>query len=151
VIVNRLLPKGDEYFASWVESQTQMLPVIESYFAPVPISTIAFQRSEVIGLDLLDDFGRELFGADDPAAVHVSEVPFRFSKIGKDEHQLSIRLPFVPKQEIDISRKNEDLTIRIGTFKRVILLPRAIIALATAGAKMNNDHLEITFKKETGK
>ncbi|QCK84375.1 ArsA family ATPase [Phreatobacter aquaticus] len=148
VVVNRMLPKDDAYFARWVESQAQMLETVHSFFDPVPISTVPFQQSEVVGLERLEEFADHLFGDSDPAAVNTSGAPFTFTKVSEDEHLLSIRLRFAPKDEIEISRSNEDLFVRIGTFKRVILLPRALVSMATAGAKMNGDWLEIRFRKD---
>ncbi|WP_257165472.1 ArsA family ATPase [Bradyrhizobium sp. SRS-191] len=148
VVVNRMLPKGDGYFSHWVERQTAMIETVHSYFDPVPIATIPFQRSEVIGVERLEEFGSQLYGDADPAEVRISTAPFGFAKISDNEHRLSVQLRFAPKDKVEISRDNEDLFIRIGTFKRVILLPRALVAMQTAGAKMNGDALEITFRKD---
>ncbi|MFH1345080.1 MAG: ArsA family ATPase [Pseudomonadota bacterium] len=148
VVVNRMLPKGDGYFSHWVERQTAMLETVHNYFDPVPIAIIPFQQTEVIGIERLELFAAQLYGDADPAEVRVATAPFCFTKISDDEHRLTIQLRFAPKDKVEISRENEDIFIRIGTFKRVILLPRALVAMQTAGAKMNGDGLEITFRKE---
>jgi arsenite-transporting ATPase len=56
----------------------------------------------------------------------------------------------VHKEEIDLTRRQEDLLVRVGSFTRHVPLPRAVARLRTAGAKMQGQRLVITFAEEGG-
>ncbi|WP_256872896.1 ArsA family ATPase [Candidatus Entotheonella palauensis] len=61
---------------------------------------------------------------------------------------LEVVMPFVQKEEIDLTRQAEDLVIRVGNFKRHVPLPRSVVRLKTAGAKMDEGHLIVRFADE---
>jgi arsenite-transporting ATPase len=100
---------------------------------------------EVVGLQRLEEFAGVLYGAQDPVALESRGPAYGFSKRDDGRYQLQIKMPFAMKDKIEMTRSREDLVIRIGTFKRNILLPRAIAALPTAGARMEGDKLVVEF------
>ena len=51
------------------------------------------------------------------------------------------------KQEVDLSRHDQDLVIRIGSFKRHVPMPRSVQNFKTAGAEMKDNQLTVTFAK----
>ena len=68
-----------------------------------------------------------------------------FARRTDGHYRLELRLPFAPKDQIDLSRNGEDMVVRIGSFKRNILLPRAIAPLRTASTAMQGDTLVVRF------
>ena len=60
VVVNRLLPP-DGYFAAWREVQDEQLALARSAFDPVPVLTAAYYEREVMGAEMLDRLGSEVF------------------------------------------------------------------------------------------
>ena len=57
------------------------------------------------------------------------------------------RLPtarFIDK-EVELSKRNEELIVRIGGFKRHVLLPRNMAAREPSGAKVERDKVVIKF------
>lgn len=147
VIVNRLLPKNDEYFKIWVETQARHLEEIESYFNPVPVTKVPLFRDQVLGLKRLEEVGQVLFGDKDPAEIRIKGTTFQFAK-KKGIYSLTLPMPFVKKEEIDLSRQQDDLFVKVGSFKRHVPLPRAVARLDVREAEMKNGELVITFGQE---
>jgi arsenite-transporting ATPase len=145
IIINRLLPDTpDGYYARWVTAQTAYAQEIRDYFEPVPTVSLPLFDREVIGVDRLRLVSDALFGDDDPAQFYHKGAPYTFNKDGEG-YLLTINLPFVDKRELDIRRNHEDMIIRIGTFKRHVPLPRAVLNKEVASARMNDGVLEVRF------
>jgi arsenite-transporting ATPase len=147
VVVNRLLPEvaaENAFFADWVRTQTAYTAEIRAYFDPVDVVTMPLFRHEVIGEERLVEFSDQLYGDADPSQFFVQRPPYGFSKQGS-QYQLSIHLPFVEKQKIDLHRNHENLIVRVGSFKRHVLLPRAIVPLEVTSADMNQGRLSVYF------
>ncbi len=60
-------------------------------------------------------------------------------------YQLSMTLPFVSKQDVEVHRIADELIVRIGAFKRHILLPRQAAASDVAEAHFEGDRLTIVL------
>jgi len=147
IVINRLMPESEGYFARWARTQAHYASEIRGFFEPVPVKSLPLFEDEVVGVERLARLGGALYGDEDPARGFVAERPYEFKK-QDDLYTLILRLPFVGKGDIQLSRDDEDLVIRIGTFKRYVMLPRSISRLETAGARMENGNLYIRFVKE---
>ena len=148
VIINRLLPLTEGYFAQWAQSQAAYAQDIRAYFDPVPVITLPFWSQEVVGMAQLETFSQQLYEDRDPAAFFMDMPSYGFIKEAAGRYRLEIKLPFVPKEQIDLSRYGEDVVVRVGTFKRNILLPRSIVPLTTVNATMEGDTLVVRFAEE---
>jgi arsenite/tail-anchored protein-transporting ATPase len=146
VIVNRLMPEQKGYFSRWAETQKGYAEEIDEFFQPVPTAKLPMFEHEIIGLDRLQKIADALYGDEDPNQFYVKSPPYEFSKNG-GVYTLRLRLPFVGKGDVDVSRFGEDVIVRIGSFKRHIPLPRSVARLVTAGASLEQDQLVITFKE----
>jgi len=147
VIINRILPKEarGEFLKDWRRLQEHYVDEIERFFAPVPVRCLNLGRSEIVGMDGLKDLGRELFGQDDPTQVFFHENPYAFTK-KNGKLELSIKLPFLTKGEVDLHRAEDELIVRIGSFKKHVTLPRSFLRVQPAGARMEKDRLVVQFK-----
>ncbi len=145
VICNRVLPAGiDGYFAGLRATQQGYLPQVEADFAPVPVRTVPFFDREVVGLAGLREIGRALFGSGDPASFFYHGRPYQIvSKDGR--HVLEVALPFTSREEVGLSREADDVLIQVGNWHRTLVLPRALVAMTIAGAKMDQGILRIEF------
>ena len=148
VVVNRLLPEGEGYFAEWAKSQSAYTQYIADYFEPVPVLRAPLLSHEVTGMSQLETFSQLLFEHQDPTDFFVQSPSYGFKKDHDEAYRLEIRLPSAPTDQIDITRHQEDFVVRLGTFKRNILLPRAIAALEVSDVVMDNDILSVHFTKE---
>ncbi|GAI53090.1 unnamed protein product, partial [marine sediment metagenome] len=136
IICNRLIPDkvDDQYFSFWKKSQSQYYAVIEESFAPLPISSVPLLEKEVVGIPMLKVMADALYGDDDPTKVFFQGQAQQFHK--EDEHYiLTLVLPFTEKGDISLTQSGDELIIRVGNFKRNIILPRALVGLAATEAR----------------
>ncbi len=148
VVVNRLLPAeiSDPYFDRWKELQAEHLATIESAFTPVPLLKSHLRDRELIGSEALASIGKELYGETDPAGVLFTDDPMTIEPEGEG-YVLSLRLPFARKEEVDLSTKGEELFVRVGPYRRTIVLPAMLASRHVASATMKDDRLQISFER----
>jgi arsenite-transporting ATPase len=149
VIANRIIPEDvtDPYFGKWKEIQNEHLATIKESFEPVPLLTARLFEQEMVGFDLLTRMGEEVYGdADATQVLHVDE-PIRVRKQGR-WYILSLQLPFTDREQLDIHRKAEELLVRVGSYKRTLVLPHALQRLEIREARFVEDRLEIRFSEK---
>lgn len=147
VIVNRVLPEQETYLSSRVAAQQQYLKELATDFDPLPIFLAKWQPREMVGVAALEAFATDLYPGHNPAAVFIETQAFNLQKIQEDRYQLDLHLPFVSKEEVDLRRHGQTLSVRIGQFKRNLVLPRRVAALPTREAKLRDCHLTVLFAK----
>jgi arsenite-transporting ATPase len=147
VIMNRLLPEDvtDEYFKTWRESQRQHFEKAEEYFHPVPIFPVSLFRSEILGYDRISDLASEIYGNKNPLEFFSTGEPYELVKENGD-YVLRMNLPFVSSENVELNRISDELIIRIGAFKRHLLLPRYVAASESVKARVQDKHLCVFFK-----
>jgi arsenite-transporting ATPase len=149
VVVNRVLPEeaADGYFASWRESQHVQLELVRSAFAPLPILEAPFFEREVVGPAMLDVLAERVYGERDPAELlhHALE-----QELITDNGSATLRvpLPFAERGELDLKKVGLEVIVRVGAQKRTIVLPPAMSAYATSGARFEEGALRIFFEKD---
>ncbi len=148
VIVNKLYSDDvhDPFFDKWRRTQTQFLAEAHKYFDPVPILTLPLFDDQVVGRAGLEALGRALYGEKDPAASYRSDPPYRFTKKG-DGYVLTLNLPFVAKEEIDLAVASGDLIVRVGNVRHHVPIPRTLSGYAPSGAKVEDGKLTVRFAK----
>ncbi|MGZ4145199.1 MAG: ArsA family ATPase, partial [Actinomycetota bacterium] len=152
VICNRLIPSTvtDPYFEEWKKIQADHLKEIYQSFSPIPVLKVPLYQQEMVGLDLLDRLGTELYEEKNPAERLHSEEPMKIRKRGAG-YQLSLHLPFAGKSDLDLMRKGDDLYVRVGSYKRTFLLPAVLARLEIAGASFEDDRLVVSFARPAQK
>ena len=148
VVVNRIIPEevSDPYFGKWKDIQAEHLATVHESFEPVPILEARLFDREMVGVPLLAEMGTEVYGERDVTAVLYHDDPIRVRKRGEG-YILSMRLPFVSRDDMDIHRRGEELYVRVGSYKRNLILPQTLKRLVVREANFAGDHLEIVFGK----
>jgi arsenite-transporting ATPase len=148
VVCNRLLPTtvADSYFARWQTAQRKYRLQIEEAFSPLPVLTAPLLEHEVVGIDGLRDLAQRLFGDDDPTQIYYPAVAQEV-RARDGEYVLSLGMPFVEREEISLAQRGDELSIKVGTYKRQVLLPRALAGRKAVSAKMDGDRLTIAFAR----
>lgn len=148
IIANRLLPDevSDPYFDRWKELQAEHLGTIEESFSPVPILTARLRDQELVGALLLDSLGDEVYGELDPASVLHTENPMAIVKDGTS-YVLTLKLPLTEKEDLDLSTKADELFVRVGPYRRTIMLPKVLAMRDLAGARLADGKLTVTFEE----
>jgi arsenite-transporting ATPase len=145
VVVNRLLP-AEGYFAAWSEVQREQLETVRSAFEPVPVLTAPYLEREVVGPEMLDRLAGEVFGDRDPSAVLHSELSQQLvTENGRAT--LRVDVPLAEKGELSLRKIGLEVVVRVGPQKRTIMLPPALSAYSTSGARLEDGTLEISFER----
>jgi arsenite-transporting ATPase len=146
VIANRVLPPAarSEYFDRWFGIQAGHLAEARQSFEPLPFFQARLFDREMVGLPLLDEMAREVFGESDPASVFFQERPIEVRKEGKG-YAMYIRLPFAEKERIQVWTKGEELVVSVDNQRRHILLPRSLASRRLLGAAFKQHHLRVEF------
>jgi len=149
VVVNRIIPEDvtDPYFGKWKDIQAEHLRTVRESFEPVPILTARLFDREMVGVDLLDDMGREVYEDRPVTDVLYRDDPIRVRRRAGG-YVLAMRLPFVSREDMDIHRRGDELFVRVGSYKRNLILPATLQRLEVRGANFVGDHLEIVFARE---
>jgi arsenite-transporting ATPase len=146
VVANRILPDdvGWTYFRGWYEAQKRYGPLVEETFAPIPVRYAPFFDREVVGQPMLMELGEALYGEADPTRHFYRGRPY--SVVRSDgEYVMSVELPFASKEEIHLSRHADEIVIDVGTWRRNLVLPRALLEAPTRGARFEDHILKIRF------
>ena len=148
VVVNRVFPDevADGYFGEWRARQAERLAEVHEGFAPVPVLTARYLEHEVIGGEMLDRLGAELFADEDPAAVmHAGLAREIVSENGRTT--LRVAVPFAERDEVSLKKVDQELVVSAGLQKRTIILPPALARRRPAGARLEDGSLLIAFEK----
>ena len=146
VIINRILPDdvNERFFDEWKNSQMRYVKRAEEYFSPVPIYEAQLFREEVLGKEALSRLADSIYGDRDPTEIFYRELPYDIVKVDST-YRITIKLPFVKKQDVELNRVADELIIRVGSFKRSILLPKQATASNVAKAAFNGDKLIVSL------
>ena len=147
IIMNRMLPDNvqDTYFKDWMKGQQHHLEKARDYFNPVPIFPVNLSGGEVIGYSRLEDLANKIYGVKNPLERFFKQEPYRFIKENND-YRLKLKLPFALKKDVELNKRYDELVIRIGGFKRHILLPRQVAPLNSVKAKLEKEYLNVLFE-----
>ena len=150
VIVNRLLPAKmhDPFFDKWRKTQAQFLEEAHRYFDPVPLFTLPLRDDQVLGAAALLSLGTELWAGRDAAASFRSDAPYRYTK-QNGRYVLTLDLPFVAKEDVDLAVASGDLVVRIGNVRHHVPIPRTLAGYTPSGAKVEDGKLTVRFARAT--
>ena len=135
------------YFEAWKQTQQHYIKEAMDYFSDVPIWKVNLFAEEIVGEAGLHRLADALYSDIDPADQFAKERPYQFRKTA-DTYQLAMRLPFLSKEEIKLTKHGDELIVTIGSFKQHIALPRTLSNKKTTGAKLTGDQLVIKFQGE---
>jgi arsenite-transporting ATPase len=152
VIVNRLLPGElhDELFQKWQQIHRRYQVEVERSFAGIPIFNVPLFDSEVVGAAMLARMAQAIYGEDDPARRFATANSQRIDKDGTD-YVLALKVPFVDRSAVDLSRHNGELYVTVGNYRREISLPRVLARRETAGASIEDGELRVRFARRPEK
>jgi len=153
IICNRLIPEQvkDPYLQAWKDSQSKYHQLIKECFSPLPISDVPLMEQEVVGIPMLRAMAEAVYSGDDPTTIFFRGQAQDIQK--EDKHYvLTLTLPFTSKEKISLLQSGDELTIQVASFRRNVILPRALRGLAVNEAKLEEGKLKIKFhQRETKK
>ena len=147
IIMNRVLPDsvGETYFKDWRKSQKDYIKKAEAYFSPIPLFPVNLFRGEVLGFDSLKALADQIYRDRNPLERFFDGEPYSFVK-ENGKYQLRVKLPFIGKGDVELNKISDELIIRVGSFKRHVLLPRQVAASNSVKAKLDGEYLSVHFE-----
>ena len=149
IIMNRILPPKikDGYFQTWRENQKHYMELAEEYFDPIPILTVNLFRNEILGYERLRSLAEQIYGQRNPLERFFIGQPYDLTK-EDGVYCLKLKLPFAGKDQVELNKVSDELIVRIGSFKKHILLPRHVAASKSVKARMEEEVLNVCFEGE---
>ncbi len=146
VVANRVLPEEarSSYFDRWFAIQAQHLQTARQAFDPLPFFEAPLFDREMVGTEMLDLFGRRVFGEKDPSAVLYKDKPIEIRK-EKGGYALYVRLPFAEKDRINVWARGDELSIQVDNQRRHFVLPRTLAGRPVEGAAFKEQRLRVAF------
>ena len=147
IIMNRMLPDDvkDTYFQDWRVSQNKYVKKAEEYFSPIPIFHVNLFKDEILGVNRLRVLADQIYGNRSPAERFFKGKPYSLIK-ENEGYRLILKLPFIIKRDVELNKHSDELIVRVGNFKRHLLLPRQVASYETVTAELKDQHLCIHFK-----
>lgn len=147
IIMNRILPDSvnEKYFKDWRKSQKDYIKKAEAYFSPIPLFPVDLFRGEVLGFDSLKALADQIYKERNPLERFFDGEPYSFVKVN-GKYQLRVKLPFIGKGDVELNKISDELIIRVGSFKRHVLLPRQVAASNSVRAKLEGEYLSVHFE-----
>lgn len=149
VICNRIIPAevSDPYFAAWKDLQKKNIDLIGEAFGGLKVLKAPLFNSDVGGLDDLRRLGDALYGDTSPAGIMVNDLGTHTIErdLQTGDYLLRIPLPFADKTDMDLYRSTDELTVRVGPYRRNIVLPYTLWKLETGPANFVEGALQLRF------
>lgn len=147
VLVNRVIPEevNDPYFAAWKDLQKKNLAYIQEAFGNLPTLKAPLFDRDVSGLDALRQLADLLYGDRNPADIMFEGLTHSIEPDPNGGFVLSVPLPFADKNDLDVYRSADELTLRVGPYRRNIVLPYALWNLEIGEARFVESSLRIKF------
>jgi arsenite-transporting ATPase len=148
VLANRVMPAPPRattgWQAGWAETHRQRLAEIEASFAPLPVLQAPYAPAEPVGLAALGDFAETLYDHHDPTGLAPASDPLTVERT-TDGFALSVALPFAAKEELELTRRGDDIAVTVGASRRLITLPSALRRCDVEGARLDAGRLVVRF------
>lgn len=151
LVVNRVLPEeaGEGgFFKDKLEEQKENMELIHHAFDPMEIKYCEMMRTELRGLDKLKIMADMIYGDEDPYKIHSDRSPMMFvTEAGVDK--IIMKMPFVDGNKVELFRLDQStVMVHVGSQKRNIQLPDALVHSQVIGADFKDDELVIKFKRD---
>ena len=146
VVANRLLPAAvsDPWFDRWKGLQAEHLATIDEGFSPLPVLRAELADRELVGVDELRRFGDALYADLDAAALlHAGDT--MSVRAEGDRRELVLQLPFADRDELEVGRRDDELLVRIGPYRRAVVLPDSLRRRPVESAALRDGGLHVTF------
>jgi arsenite/tail-anchored protein-transporting ATPase len=112
----------------------------------VPILVGPYFPREVMGDEMLDRLGEEVFGPLDAADILHRELSQELS--GENgSATLRLPIPFAERGDIELKKIGLEVIVRVGGQKRTIILPPTMAAYSTSGARFEDGALNVFFER----
>lgn len=148
IICNRIIPPQvtDPYFQSWRLAQSKNLEDLQAAFGAMPMLKAPLFGKEIEGLEALRDLANNLYGEGNPSQIYQEKPPLQWQTDQDGSATLILSIPFASHEDLDLLHKKDELTVRVGNYRRNITLPYALWEQEIINAKFRDSTLYLRFE-----
>jgi arsenite-transporting ATPase len=153
VYINRVLPESElrgTFLKTLGERQARVLEEISSAFGTLPRFVVPMTAEEPVGVARLSELARQVFGERDPTEVMHTGPSLSVERHGAG-YVLSIPMPNVEIERLDLTKRGDELYVDVGNFRRGVSLPLALADLQPGVARVRDGILEVPFGVTPGR
>ena len=150
ILVNRIFPDEvqDPFFDVWKQRQAKNIEFVHEAFGALPVLTAPLFGEEMGGLEMLRRLADELYGDRDPAERMFDGVVHKLEQLdGDSTWMLRVPIGFARKEQLDLYRERDEITLSVGSYRRNIVLPAELQDLKITSAKFEDKSLNIRFEE----
>jgi len=103
-------------------------------------------QREVVGVEALAALAQGVYGDRDPVPPLANEQPLRFYVEG-ERYMLALRITGVSGDSVEVGRHGDELHVRLGHFRRTLVLPQYLSGLDPTWAQVEGDYLKVAFEQ----
>lgn len=146
VVVNRIVPEaaGHPWVERLVEEQSAQVDALGEHFAGLGRLSAHWRAEEPVGVDALSELAADLYGTADPAEPLAVVAPMRLD-LDDGGATLELVLGPVERSDVDLARRDGELLVSVGPYRRSLLLPDALIGRPITEARIDSDRVTIRF------
>lgn len=146
IFINKIMPEESTigYFEKWANIQRKNIEEVKNSFSSLPIFQINLLEKELKDYETLTLVGNDIYRDVDAEDIFFKAKIFDINKID-DSYVLSVNMPFVEKDQLELSQNGDEISIAIKNEKRVIALPKKLQGKDITGAKYEEGRLNIIF------
>jgi arsenite/tail-anchored protein-transporting ATPase len=153
LICNKIIPDSvtDPYFQQTKDRQRENIEYIKEAFGTLPMLRAPIFQTEVGGMDSLRRLADEIYQDRDPSKLMSTGTAHKFESQTNGDYILRVPIGFAAKEDVDLYRSSDEITLRVGPYRRNIVLPTTLYDMEIADAKFSDHNLNIRFLKPAGK
>jgi arsenite-transporting ATPase len=153
LICNKIIPDTvtDPYFQQTKDRQRENIAYIQEAFGTLPMLRAPVFQTEVGGMEALRRLADEIYGDRDPSKLLSTGTAHKFESQSNGDYILRVPIGFAAKEDVDLYRSSDEITLRVGPYRRNIVLPTALYDMEIADAKFSDHNLNIRFLKPASK
>ncbi len=149
VYVNRILSHADtagSHLGALADRQAQVMTEVKAAFGVLPQFAVPLMADEPIGVERLSRLARLMFGERDPTEI-MHSGPTQHIQHTDAGYLLSIPMPNVEPQRLELTKRGDELYVDVGNFRRELSLPLVLSDLEPGQARLREGMLEIPFER----
>ncbi|MDQ0380061.1 ArsA family ATPase [Amycolatopsis thermophila] len=150
LIANRLMPAPGVWrgpAASWMRTRRRAQDRVLGELT-WQLSRVEFRAEEPVGLPALRDIATELYGESDPLSGDGSAAAPLLTVTEVDGgYRLRLALPLDRDADLDLARVDDDLSVTVDGFRRLVALPEPLRPCRITGAESDADGLVVSLTK----
>ena len=148
IFINRILPADidNPFFDEWLNIQKGYVEELENVFVQSQVYYIRWYDTDLCGMEAIDKICDDVLTQPDLFDVK-ENLRGETYEITEDGYLLSLYLPCMRKEELDLHQSGTDVILKIGNFKRSIPIPNTLRDYSITSAKIEEQVLKIQFVK----